>query len=171
MFRRNNFTKALSLIFLLAILWFIWGNSLMTGADSSNMSGRVVALLEKLFGPATNLEKVTFYVRKLAHMSEFAALGFVLGWFWYLWQKPGKETFSLPLLCGLTTACIDETIQLFTPDRGSSLRDVWIDMAGFLLAFLLYRFLSAPARRRDREKLEQSIEPRQHTAQNNKRRK
>ena len=151
MFRRNSFTKALSLIFVLLILAFIWGNSLMPGAESSDMSGRVVHLLERIFGPVTNFDKVNFYVRKLAHMTEYALLAFCLSWFWYLWQKPGKETFSLPLLCGLTTACVDETIQLFSQERGSSLKDVWIDMAGFLLAFLLYRFLSAPARRKDRE--------------------
>lgn len=161
MFRRNGFTKAISLIFLIMILWFIWGNSAMSGADSSNLSGKAVALLEKIFGPVTNLEKVTHYVRKLAHLTEYAILGFVLSWFWYLWQKPGKETFSLPLLCGLTTACIDETIQLFSPGRGSSLKDVWIDMIGFLVAFVLYRFLSAPARRRDREALERRAKPRQ----------
>lgn len=163
MFRRNNITKALSLIFVLLILWFIWGNSLLPGSESSGLSSKVVALLEKIFGPVTNLPKVTHYVRKLAHFSEYAALGFVLGWFWYLWQKPGMETFSLPLLCGLTTACIDETIQIFSPNRGSSLKDVWIDMAGFLLAFLFYRFLSAPARRRDREKLEQNNQSRRNS--------
>lgn len=152
MFRRNAFTKTLSLIFVLLILAFIWGNSLLPGAESSDLSGRVIQYLEKIFGPVTNYEKVSHYVRKLAHMTEYAALGFCLSWFWYLWQKPGKETFSLPLLCGLTTACIDETIQLFSQDRGSSLKDVWIDMAGFTLAFLIYRFLSAPAHRRDRER-------------------
>lgn len=151
MFRRNTFTKVLSLLFVLLILGFIWGNSLLPGTESSDLSGRVIAILEKLFGPVTNYGKVNHYVRKLAHMTEYAALGFCLSWFWYLWQKPGKETFSLPLLCGLTTACIDETIQLFSQGRGSSLKDVWIDMAGFTLAFLIYRFLSAPARRRDRE--------------------
>ena len=151
MFRRNTFTKVLSLLFVLMILAFIWGNSLLPGSESSDLSRKVIEYLEKLFGPVTNYSKVHHYVRKLAHMTEYAALGFCLGWFWYLWQKPGKETFSLPLLCGLTTACIDETIQIFSESRGSSLKDVWIDMAGFTLAFLLYRFLSSPARRRDRE--------------------
>lgn len=154
MFRRNPWTKAVSLVFVLGLLLFIWSNSAMSGTDSSGMSDKVIVLLERLFGPVTNLPKVTWFIRKLAHMSEFALLGFCLGWFWYLWQKPGKETFSLPLLCGLMTACVDETIQIFSPGRNSSLRDVWIDMSGFFLAFLLYRFLSAPARRRDREALE-----------------
>ena len=130
MFRRNKFTKVLCLIFVLLMLGFICGNFLLSGTECSDLSGRVIAILEKLFGPVTNYGKVNHYVRKLAHMTEYAALGFCLSWFWYLWQKPGKETFSLPLLCGLTTACIDETIQLFSQGRGSSLKDVWIDFIG-----------------------------------------
>jgi VanZ family protein len=34
---------------------------------------------------------------------------------------------------GLAVACIDETIQIFTPGRASSLIDVWIDASGFAL--------------------------------------
>lgn len=161
MFRRNKWTKALSLVFTILILWFIWGNSAMSGAESAQVSGKLIHLLEKIFGPVTNLPKVTHYIRKLAHFSEFALLGFMLSWFWYLWQTPGKETFSLPLLCGMVTACVDETIQIFSQSRGSSLKDVWLDMAGFFLAFLIYRFLSAPARQRDleREQKKNAISP------------
>ena len=38
---------------------------------------------------------------------------------------------------GLAVACIDETIQIFTPGRASSLIDVWIDTAGFALGFVV----------------------------------
>ena len=38
---------------------------------------------------------------------------------------------------GLAVACIDETIQIFTPGRASSLIDVWIDASGFALGLLL----------------------------------
>ena len=30
----------------------------------------------------------------------------------------------------MSAACIDETIQVFSPDRGPSLIDVWIDVGG-----------------------------------------
>ena len=115
------------------------------------MSGSLTALLERIFGPAANFERLHHYVRKLAHMTEYAVLALCLGWFLFLWQKPGRDLWPLHPLWGLITACIDETIQLFSLGRGSSLLDVWIDMAGFTLAFLLWRLLSKGARRRDRE--------------------
>ena len=37
------------------------------------------------------------------------------------------------MLFGMIVACIDETIQIFTPERASSLIDVWIDTSGFAL--------------------------------------
>lgn len=36
---------------------------------------------------------------------------------------------------------MDETIQIFSPGRGSSLIDVWIDFSGVCLGFLLSRLL------------------------------
>ena len=36
----------------------------------------------------------------------------------------------MPLLFGMMAACMDETIQVFTPDRGPSPIDIWIDTCG-----------------------------------------
>ena len=38
---------------------------------------------------------------------------------------------------GMAVACIDETIQIFTPERASSLIDVWIDTSGFALGLVV----------------------------------
>lgn len=151
MFRRTAVTRALSLVLVLLSLAFIWGNSLLPRTESAEMSGSLTALLERIFGPAANFERLHHHVRKLAHMTEYAVLALCLGWSLFLWQKPVRDLWPLHPLLGLFTACVDETIQLFSQGRGSSLLDVWIDMAGFTLAFLLWRLLSASARRRDRE--------------------
>ena len=46
-----------------------------------------------------------------------------------------------PMLGGMATALLDETIQLYVPGRTSSVRDVWIDfggvIAGLFVALLL----------------------------------
>ena len=47
------------------------------------------------------------------------------------------ETPAHLMLFGLTVACIDETIQIFTPERASSLIDVWIDASGFALGLVV----------------------------------
>ena len=44
---------------------------------------------------------------------------------------------SWPLLGGMTTALLDETIQRFIPNRTSQVTDVWIDMAGVVFGALI----------------------------------
>lgn len=122
-------------------LAFIWGNSLVPGDVSGEISGGVfemVAGLFVLFG-----DKGQLVLRKLAHLSEFTALGFFLTGLWRNLKR--RERLTPPLLLGLAAACLDETIQIFSPGRGSSLIDVWIDFGGvcfgFLLSWALRRFL------------------------------
>ena len=74
-------------------------------------------------------------LRKLAHFTEFATLGFLLSMLFRLKQR--KIWYVLPL--GVMTACMDETIQMFVPDRGPGILDVGIDTCGVLTGmFLLY---------------------------------
>ena len=57
----------------------------------------------------------------------------VLSWLFGMLQR-GK---SWPLICGGLAACIDETIQMFVPDRGPSLKDVGIDSCGVIAGMIL----------------------------------
>ncbi|MBQ8239049.1 MAG: VanZ family protein [Oscillospiraceae bacterium] len=107
-------------------LAFIWGNSLLPGEISGMLSDWLASLLGGGQPPAGG----TGLLRKLAHFSEFACLGFLLARLAHLKGERGHHLISLALLGGLLTACIDESIQLLTPDRGPSLVDVWIDTCG-----------------------------------------
>lgn len=114
-------------------LAFIWGNSAMTGQQSGDMSGSILAVVAELF-PIFAGENGHFLLRKLAHFSEFAALGLLSG----ARKLAGGEKIRLNLAgFGLAVACIDETIQLYVPARASSLIDVWIDSAGFFTGMIL----------------------------------
>jgi VanZ family protein len=73
-------------------------------------------------------------LRKAAHFSEFALLGLLYGSSHRL--SRGETPFHL-MLFGMSVACIDETIQVFTPGRASSLIDVWIDTGGFALGLVM----------------------------------
>ena len=121
--------RKLCLALILLNIAFIWGNSFLPGELSRAFSNWVAALIpgDGSGGEGTGL------LRKLAHLSEFACLGFLLAW--YAWLR-GERTFHLlcaALLGGLLTACVDESIQMLTPDRGSSLVDVWIDTCGVVI--------------------------------------
>jgi VanZ family protein len=111
-------------------LALIWGNSALPGETSGAMSGWVMELLS--FLPDSELAHTL--LRKIAHFSEFACLGLLIGWNRYL--RRGKAGLGLTGL-GLAAACIDETVQIFTPGRASSLMDVWIDTAGFATGLML----------------------------------
>ena len=120
-------------VWLILNLCFIWGNSLLPGEVSGAFSDWVKSLLEALLpggesgGPSGGL------LRKAAHFTEFMSLGMCLCWLFSMLD----QRRSLALLYGTAAACVDETIQLFVPDRGPSLRDVGIDTCGVLTGMIL----------------------------------
>lgn len=118
---------------ILANLALIWGNSLMSGQDSGALSGGILELLGRVL-PFLATETGHTFLRKAAHFSEFCLLGLLTGGRRLTaGEKIPVETAGF----GLMTACIDETIQIFVPGRGSSLIDVWIDAAGFVTGLML----------------------------------
>lgn len=70
------------------------------------------------------------FVRKLAHFSEYGALGFFICLFLKNNLEKGKKRRVLFWLWLILSACADETHQLFVPDRVGSVIDVCIDTAG-----------------------------------------
>ena len=114
-------------------LALIWGNSLLPGTSSEAVSGGVLAFLGR-FLPVLLTETGHTLLRKAAHFSEFALLGLL---FCGRYRLTKGETPAHLMGFGLAVACIDETIQIFTPERASSLIDVWIDASGFALGFVV----------------------------------
>lgn len=127
--RRLQVCKAL----LIAELCFIWGNSLMPGEISGAISDWVGSILRLLFEQGPEEVSGGFPLRKLAHFTEFTALGMTLRWLFGMLKKDPK----FALLLGITAAAVDETIQIFVPDRGPSVRDVALDSCGVLTGMIL----------------------------------
>ena len=119
---------------LVCILAFIWGNSLMPGALSGAISDWVKELLANLLpiGPEGE-DDGGHLIRKIAHFTEFAALGATLGW---RCGMLGKGRIR-PFVYGVLAAAVDETIQRFVPDRGPSVKDVCLDSCGVLTGMIL----------------------------------
>ena len=112
---------------------FIWGNSLLPGEVSGALSDWVKEILARFFASDDLGSSGGGLLRKLAHFSEFAMLGMLFSWLFGMLQK-GRRWAAL---CGFLTACMDETIQRFVPDRGPSIFDVGIDTYGVLTGMLL----------------------------------
>ncbi len=116
------------------LLCFIWGNSLLPGEISGHISDWVKSLLAALLpGEIPGVTTGGGLLRKLAHLSEFAALGVALCWRFGMQKK--RKIWALAY--GFGAACVDETIQRFVPERGPSLKDVGIDTCGVALGILL----------------------------------
>ena len=125
--------KRILTLLIILNLALIWGNSLLPATSSSAVSGGVLSVLGR-FLPFLLTEIGHTFLRKAAHFCEFALLGLL-----YCGRRQlVKGEAPLHLMgFGLAIACIDESIQIFTPGRASSLIDVWIDTAGFALGFVV----------------------------------
>lgn len=137
--KRTKKRLTVCVILLIAVLGFIWGNSAMPGETSGALSGWVGELLSK-FLPFLATENGLHILRKLAHFSEFAALGMCLSWLFGMVMERNELKYALPFGCGVAAACIDETIQIFSPGRYCSIVDVGIDSAGVLTGIVLLVF-------------------------------
>ena len=118
---------------LVCNLLFIWGNSLLPGEVSGAFSDWVKSILESIFAQGPEKPSSGGLLRKLAHFTEFAALGALLCWRAGMNGKSWVAAFR----SGAYAACIDETIQIFVPDRGPGIKDVCIDCAGVLTGIAL----------------------------------
>ena len=152
--------KRLSKLFLIltiltAVMIFCF--SAQDGAESSALSGDLTMTVARIIKPGfdqlppeaqtATLSSLGFIIRKLAHFSEFALLGFNLAW--YLVLRTDKQA-SLSGRCGLAWllstfyAGTDELHQMFVADRGPAFLDVGIDSAGasfgVAVVYLLCRY-------------------------------
>ena len=131
--RKTKPRLAICICLLVFLLAFIWGNSMTPGNVSGEMSGLVSRLIG-IFLPFLSPESEYghWLVRKIAHFSEFAALGLLFRWLFAMLIDRKLLRFCLPLGCGMTCAIIDECIQFFSPGRVCSFWDMCIDWSGVL---------------------------------------
>ena len=129
--KRTKKRMTLCICLLIVCLAFIWGNSLTNGEDSGNLSGGIMEWINTFLRlDASGADTLHHFIRKGAHFTEFACLGLLLTWLFGMMGEKKGHLFCMPLLFGMMAACMDETIQVFTPDRGPSPIDIWIDTCG-----------------------------------------
>ena len=129
----------LFLFLALFATFFIFSNSMQVAENSSQQSGRLVALLEFItasFGGTANTQVLTVIIRKGAHITEFFIQSFFVGLIFVYGRKPFAQSVIYVLFFGLLTGCVDEFIQSFVNGRGSMVSDIFVDFSGVLLAAL-----------------------------------
>lgn len=146
-----------------AYLCWIFSNSLQTAAQSGNFSEKVrvfvQSALDGLFGEG-KISVTSHFIRKAAHFSEFALLGFLAYFTLYSYVSGGKRAALLcfflaalfTLLCGAT----DESLQFLSAGRAPAVTDALIDFAGgtagSACAALLFWGVRAACTRRGRKR-------------------
>lgn len=155
--------RKISLFCSIAVMIIIFLFSAQPAEESSELSGEIVTAILKIFVPNYDelsvteqeqiQEKLSVVVRKLAHFTEFAVLGFFV-MMYLLTFIPNIKSFDFKLfirMLGCWAFCTfyavtDEIHQMFVTDRYSSIYDVIIDSSGVLfgiaLVILLFSFLS-----------------------------
>ncbi len=129
---------------LVATICFVFGNSLEDGVDSSAASEVVLEAVQDVVSvasPSLAAQITETIIRKIAHVCEYMLVGFWMMLCLRVYTKHFVRHITWPMFGGLFIALVDETIQLFSAGRSSSVTDIWIDffgvMIGLSVAFLL----------------------------------
>ena len=118
---------------------FIFSNSAASASTSNGMSLTVSEWVRPVLntvGLHPETDFLNFVIRKLAHFSEYALLGVLIGLAYRLqpwsWMK-GK----VALLPFFISPVLDENLQRFSSGRSCELRDMLIDSAGMAVGMML----------------------------------
>lgn len=150
--------KPLSFVPALCMMYLIFSFSAQPAVESSQLSMDVG---EKLISSANSFLRLDldmaqiayytaslqYYIRKLAHITEYFLLAVSVALPLYVYRVRG---FWLVIVAGLFCvgfACLDEYHQYFVDGRSASLRDVAIDSIGIFAGIFLTRIFGFIGRR------------------------
>ena len=141
--------RSLVKYWLPVVLWmsliFAVSGDKKSSLHSSRIIGPIMHWLFPKMTPATVAE-VVLYVRKSAHLTEFAVLAAL---FWFALRKPARKdprpwswcTARNAWLLAVACAVSDEFHQHFVPGRTAAILDVVIDATGAAAGLLLLWFI------------------------------
>lgn len=164
-YNKNEKRKG-AVFLLLSILWMavIFMFSAQTGEVSHKQSGFLTDIVRRLIPfelSESEMDTVTFIIRKLAHFTEYAILGalyFETVYYLVMYKKLMKKLYYKTVLLA-TALCMmyavsDEFHQYFTDGRSPSVRDVIIDtLGGFAGSMLVMLIICVAAKKKREEKI------------------
>lgn len=110
---------------------FIFYNSSQVADISSDVSGKATHIINDIISHTPwDVHIPEKIVRKLAHIAEFAVLGFFLTLCLRVYTKRLVAFSAWPMLLGLFVAVCDEFYQRFVPGRTGQIKDIFIDFIG-----------------------------------------
>lgn len=153
--RMKKVITVIAVCLLIAVYIMIFLFSADDAAESSSLSVSVTRKLMNLyyhFFSGNNNAVLTVpvvtddaeaIVRKMAHFTEYMAVGFLSFGIAVMWLQRIKAGIVAVTLQVFLSAGLDEIHQYFVPGRYASFRDVLIDtaggIAGIMIVFLMYK--------------------------------
>jgi len=123
------------------LLWMIFIFIGSTDLMSAEHTSRFIAPFLRWFVPdvsATTIASIQLFVRKCAHLTEYAILASLLFRAFGQNQRRVGRAFAVSFFIAAIYAALDEFHQSFVPSRTGSPYDVAIDCAGALAGLLIY---------------------------------
>ena len=123
-------------------MWVIFGFSGQNGEESGSISRKITEAVTKNISSIQNLEKqekekvlkkIEHIIRKLAHFSLYAVIGFLLMSLMSTYKLKQKNRILVSGSIVLLYAISDEIHQAFIPGRGPQIGDVGIDFSGVVV--------------------------------------
>ena len=141
--------KTISIILLILWMIIIFSFSSADANKSTGTSDKVITTMIEIKDRITDQEtpinekeiivrNSSFYVRKLAHITEYLILGFLM---FNLLKQYNVTNIYYAIGLSILYSCTDEFHQLFINGRSGSIRDVLIDTIGILFGTYLYKIL------------------------------
>ena len=137
--------------FIVLILWMIiiFSFSSADANKSTGTSDKVITTMIEIKDKITDQEtpisekeiivkNSSFYVRKIAHITEYLILGFLM---FNLLKQYSVTNIYYAIGLSILYSCTDEFHQLFISGRSGSIRDILIDTIGILIGTYLYKLL------------------------------
>lgn len=132
--RKKTILRIIILIFIVLWMILVFRLSNQNGETSSSLSKKIASFFTK------DDEKISIiepYIRKIAHLSEYAIGGFLFLSLFMTYNFSDKKRILLSFSIGGGYAVIDEIHQLFIADRAGKITDVWIDSIGLALGICI----------------------------------
>lgn len=119
-----------------AVMGIIFWFSSENGDDSKEVSENLLKLVIEYLGNIVSHN----VLRKIAHFTEYAALGFCMSGAIYFTFK--KNKFYIPLIPCVLYAVSDEIHQYFVPERACRIFDVFVDACGSSTGILIFLLIA-----------------------------
>lgn len=166
---KKNRVVVIRIILILLTVSTMAGIFILSADNANESSGKSSFFVDRLIGgiltkfdfSEEEIENVlyisTVIVRKTAHFTEYAVLGFLLASVFSSFYLKQKNSFILSFLIGSAYAVSDEIHQRFVPGRSCQIKDMVIDslgvMCGILFLLLIIYLLRLKQKKKNHRQL------------------